>query len=141
MKFERKAHRERQNKALKQFCKHFDLTYGSHEEYAHIDAVLYNFYAMSALAVTFIAVWFNIDIGPMKNAKYTFTNRVTKPLNGESMYYMLLPIILMVLLVFVYLYITGDGNILKGSGSSAIFYTVLTTLIFTLFYYVKWFNK
>ena len=42
MKFERKSHRERQNKALKQFCNHFDLTYGSHEEYAHIDAVLYN---------------------------------------------------------------------------------------------------
>ena len=42
MKFERKAHRERQNKALTQFCNHFDLTYGSHQEYAHIDAVLYN---------------------------------------------------------------------------------------------------
>ena len=42
MKFERKEHRERQNKALTQFCNHFDLTYGSHEEYAHIDAALYN---------------------------------------------------------------------------------------------------
>ena len=42
VKFERKSHRERQNKALKQFCNHFNLTYGSHEEYAHIDAVLYN---------------------------------------------------------------------------------------------------
>ncbi|MEA2091358.1 MAG: Na+/H+ antiporter NhaC family protein [Campylobacterota bacterium] len=101
-----------------------------------IDAVLYNFYAMSALAVTFIAVWFNIDIGPMKNVKYTPINSVIKLSSGASMYYMLLPIILMVLLVFVYLYITGDGNILKGSGSSAIFYTVLSTLIFTLFYYV-----
>jgi len=42
VKFERKSHRERQNNALKKFCEHFDLTYGSHEEYAHIDAVLYN---------------------------------------------------------------------------------------------------
>jgi len=42
MKFERKSHRERQNKALTQFCNHFGLTYGSHQEYAHIDAVLYN---------------------------------------------------------------------------------------------------
>jgi hypothetical protein len=42
VKFERKSHRERQNKALTQFCNHFDLTYGSHQEYAHIDAVLYN---------------------------------------------------------------------------------------------------
>ena len=42
MKFERKSHRERQNKALTQFCNHFGLTYGSRQEYAHIDAVLYN---------------------------------------------------------------------------------------------------
>ena len=41
MKFERKEHKERQNNALKKFCKHFDMTFGSHEEYAHIDAVLY----------------------------------------------------------------------------------------------------
>jgi hypothetical protein len=41
MKFERKEHKERQNKALTQFCKHFDLTFGSHEEYAYIDAALY----------------------------------------------------------------------------------------------------
>ena len=41
MKFERKEHKERQNNALKKFCEHFDLTFGSHEEYAHIDAVLY----------------------------------------------------------------------------------------------------
>ena len=41
MKFEKKADRERQNNALKKFCEHFDMTYGSHEEYARIDAVLY----------------------------------------------------------------------------------------------------
>ena len=41
MKFETKEHRERQNKALRKFCNHFNMTFGSHEEYAHIDAVLY----------------------------------------------------------------------------------------------------
>ncbi|WP_241761463.1 Na+/H+ antiporter NhaC family protein [Sulfurimonas gotlandica] len=101
-----------------------------------IDSIFYNFYAMSALAVTFIAVWFNIDIGPMKHSKYIAVDAKIDLPNPQSMYYMLLPILLMVFFVFVYLYITGDGNILKGSGSSAIFYTVLTTLVFTLFYYV-----
>lgn len=101
-----------------------------------IDSVIYNFYAMSALAVTFVAIWFNIDIGPMKNTKYIPMTTETILPNPQSMYYMLLPIILMVLLVFLFLYLTGDGNILKGSGSSSIFYTVLTTLLFTLFYYV-----
>ncbi len=101
-----------------------------------IDSVIYNFYAMSALAVTFVAIWFNIDIGPMKNTKYIPITTETILPNPQSMYYMLLPIILMIFLVFLFLYLTGDGNILKGSGSSSIFYTVLTTLLFTLFYYV-----
>jgi len=101
-----------------------------------IDSILYNFYAMSALLVTFLAVWFNIDIGPMRNAKYIPLKKDSSSIKGTSMYYMLIPIILLVLFVFVFLYITGDGDILKGSGSSAIFYTTITTLIFTLLYYV-----
>ena len=84
-----------------------------------IDSVLYNFYAMSALAVTFLAVWFNIDIGSMKHASYI--PKETKEKNaGTSMFYMLAPIVLMVVLVFVFLYLTGGGDILKGSGSSSI---------------------
>nr|WP_321267821.1 Na+/H+ antiporter NhaC family protein [uncultured Sulfurimonas sp.] len=101
-----------------------------------LDAVLYNFYAMSALGVTFLAIWFNIDIGSMKYSTYKAPKNQEVFLKPQSMYYMLFPILLMVVFVFIYLYATGDGNILKGSGSSAIFYTVLTTLIFTLFYYV-----
>lgn len=100
-----------------------------------IDAIFYNFYSMAALAVTFLFIWFNIDIGAMKNARYTPRNSdITS--NGASMFYMLLPIALMVLLVFVFLYATGGGDILKGSGSSSIFYTMLTVLLFTLFYFV-----
>jgi len=101
-----------------------------------IDSILYNFYAMSALLVTFLAIWFNIDIGMMKSAKYIPSDIKINTEKSTSMFYMLVPILLMVLLVFVFLYITGDGNILKGSGSSSIFYTMLVTLIFMLFYYV-----
>lgn len=100
-----------------------------------VDAIFYNFYSMAALAATFLFIWFNIEIGAMKNAKYTPKN-IEITTNGASMFYMLLPITLMVILVFVFLYITGDGDILKGSGSSAIFYTMLTVLLFTLFYFV-----
>ncbi len=100
-----------------------------------IDAIFYNFYSMAALAVTFLFIWFNIDIGAMKKARYTSRNSdITS--NGASMFYMLLPIALMVLLVFVFLYITGGGDIPKGSGSSSIFYTMLAVLLFTLFYFV-----
>jgi len=98
-----------------------------------IDAVLYNFYAMSALLVTFLAIWFKIDIGAMKNLKYK-ENTTKAVASSNSMYLMLLPVFLMIASVFVFLYITGDGDILKGSGSTSIFYTMLTTLGFTLVY-------
>ena len=101
-----------------------------------IDAVSYNFYAMSALVVTFLSVYFSVDIGAMKDAKHTPTTKETKSFQSANMYYMILPIFLMIALVFFFLYQTGDGNILKGSGSSSIFYTMLTTLFFMLLYYV-----
>ena len=101
-----------------------------------IEAILYNFYSMAALVVTFLFIWFNIDIGPMRRAKHMPKNEEVISVNSASMYYMLAPILLMVVLVFVFLYITGDGDILKGSGSSSIFYTMLATLLFTLFYFV-----
>jgi len=99
-----------------------------------IDSVFYNFYAIFALLVTFIAIWFGIDIGPMKDADYKkFDNE--KIFSHKSMWYMITPIVLMVLLVFVFLYITGDGSIFNGSGSSSIFYTMLSTLVFINIYY------
>jgi Na+/H+ antiporter NhaC len=101
-----------------------------------IDSIVYNFYAMTALGVTFLSVWYNIDIGPMKNVKHIPRDIELSSQTRASMFYMLMPIILMIVFVFLFLYITGDGNILKGSGSSSIFYTMLTTLIFTLFYFV-----
>lgn len=101
-----------------------------------IDSILYNFYAMTALLVTFIYVWFDINIGPMKNAKHVPKNIETISEKSASMFYMLVPITLMIIFVFLFLYITGDGNILKGSGSSSIFYTMLATLTVTLFYFV-----
>lgn len=101
-----------------------------------INAVLYNFYAMSALVVTFLAIWFNVDLGSMKNAKIGVIENAFSNNASKSMYYMILPIGLMIVSVFVFLYITGNGNILKGSGSSAIFYTMLSTLLFIFVYYL-----
>ena len=100
-----------------------------------IDSILYNFYSIVALLVTFIAIWFNIDIGAMKNAKHTPSGGEIKN-SSASMFYMLLPLIVMTLLAFVFLYITGNGDILKGEGSGSIFYTMVATLIFMFFYFV-----
>ncbi len=102
-----------------------------------ISALKYNFYAIFALLITFSFIYFGINIGPMKYATYKPSNSVDeKNRTINSMYLMIFPVFMMVALVFVFLYITGDGEILKGSGSSAIFYTMLTTTLFTLLYYV-----
>lgn len=100
-----------------------------------ISSVLYNFYAMSALFVTFIYIWFSLDIGPMKDLIYQKSENYIQVKKG-SMYLMILPILLMLVLVFIFLYITGDGDILRGSGSSSIFYTMISVLAFMLVYYV-----
>ncbi|MDF1876819.1 sodium:proton antiporter [Sulfurimonas sp. SAG-AH-194-L11] len=102
-----------------------------------ISALKYNFYAMFALLITFIFIYFGVNIGAMKNATYSTPSPRKHNENIKSMYLMLLPVFMMIALVFIFLYITGNGNILKGSGSSAIFYTMLTTTLFTLLYYVS----
>lgn len=102
-----------------------------------LNAVMYNFYAMSALLVTFLAIWFDINIGPMKRAKALPKKEQKRAKHSKvSPLYMLLPILVMILSVFFFLYLSGNGNILQGSGSSAIFYTMLTTLLFMFLLYI-----
>ncbi|MBA1432223.1 MAG: sodium:proton antiporter [Epsilonproteobacteria bacterium] len=101
-----------------------------------VKSVFFNFYSISASVVTFLAVWFNIELGPMKHAKASKVHTQLHLSRKAPMHYMLLPIAVMIASVFVFLAITGDGNILKGSGSSSIFYTMLTTLAVMYLLYV-----
>ena len=101
-----------------------------------LESVMYNFYAMSALVVTFLAVWFNIDIGGMKNASVAPLNKKRSTSKNASPLLMIVPIVLMLVFVFVFLYVTGDGDILKGSGSSSLFYTMISTLMVMSIYYI-----
>jgi Na+/H+ antiporter NhaC len=101
-----------------------------------IESVVYNFYAITAVVVAFLVVWFGIDIGPMRRAKPSIVHATLKSTKSAPMYYMLVPIVMMILSVFVFLYLSGEGNILKGSGSSSIFYTMLVTLGFMYILYV-----
>ena len=101
-----------------------------------INSLLYNFYSIITLIIVFLSIWFDIDIGPMKNSKYIESAETILFSKKASKYLMILPITLMIILVFLFLYITGDGNVLKGSGSSAVFYTMLGTIFFMFFYYI-----
>jgi len=48
---------------------------------------------------------------------------------------MVLPILVLIVMVPLSLYYTGKGDILKGSGSTSVFYAVISTLIFIYVYY------
>ncbi len=99
-----------------------------------IQSIAFNFYAFMALVVTFIAVWFEIDIGPMRHSLPAHTDMECQDAQGEIGFFFW-PIVWMIGGVIVFMFITGNGDIFKGSGSSSIFYTLLITLILMFGYY------
>lgn len=105
-------------------------------EEAHwlISAIGYNFYAYIALIVTFVTVWYNIDIGPMKHAIIAEPSLECDDEKGAVGLF-IWPMVWMIGGVLIFMVITGNGNLLAGSGSTSIFYTLLLTLLFMYIYY------
>ncbi|MCK5725724.1 MAG: sodium:proton antiporter [Thiotrichaceae bacterium] len=110
-----------------------------------IHSIPYNFYAWISLALVLIVILFNINIGPMKryeqNAKTMNTSNSTDPININqkpqgAMHYMLLPLMVLIATIPMALYFDGKGNILNGSGTTAVFYAVIASLSFTFIYYL-----
>lgn len=99
-----------------------------------IAAIGYNFYAYIALIVTFIVIWYEIDIGPMRDSPI-LEIPVTYEENNRGLGLFLWPMAWMIGGVIGFMFLTGDGNILKGSGSSSIFYALALTLLLMWIYY------
>ncbi len=99
-----------------------------------IQSITFNFYAFSALAVTFITIWYNIDIGPMRHAAIFPPEEGSEEINGEIGLFVW-PMVWMITGVIAFMFLTGEGDILKGSGSSSIFYTLIITLLLMWGYY------
>ncbi len=107
-----------------------------------IAAVPLNLYAITAILLAGLVVWKDINIGPMKKAEErTQGGELLWPdgvalidVSAEqqhddeehipSAWLMALPILTMVLMMPVSLYITGDGNIINGSGSVSVLWSV-----------------
>ncbi len=104
-------------------------------------AIPLNFYALVTMLILFIVIYTNKDFGPMKRAeekaqKDTHDCEHIYEESTGSIKAMFYPIAVMLLSVPIFLYLSGNGNILEGDGSSSIFYAVLVTLIFIFIYYV-----
>lgn len=102
-----------------------------------VEAIMYNFYAYIALAVTFIVIWFEIDIGPMAHASLSPDIAVEPNGTVGSVYWFVWPMVWMIAGVIGFMVYTGGGNILKGSGSSSVFYALSLTLMLMWGYYSR----
>jgi Na+/H+ antiporter NhaC len=107
-----------------------------------IAAVPMNLYAITAILLAGVVIWKNINIGPMKKAEERTANGEVlwpgamalvdvsaeqaddEPGEVPSASLMILPILTMVVMMPVSLYITGDGNLIEGSGSVAVLWSV-----------------
>ncbi len=108
-----------------------------------VGALPYNLYAFSAVTLTAIVIAKDWNIGPMRAAEKRASQGLvlspgaaplidTPDSSAEQAEYaaprarnMLLPIAAMLLMMPLGLYITGDGNLAQGSGSTSILWAVL----------------
>jgi len=107
-----------------------------------VASIAFNFYAIAAVGLALIVVLFDWNIGPMKKAEARTaagelmwpdsvpvvdesvlspeTKEGVEPLARD----MIVPITAMVVMMPVGLWITGDGNLLDGSGSTSVLWAV-----------------
>lgn len=115
---------------------------------AFIASIPYNLYAIAAIVLSLVVILRNIDLGPMKKAEErtrngellwpgamplvdTSAEEISDPSEAEipSAAFMLLPIAAMILMMPLSLYITGNGNLIEGSGSVSILWSVSTAIL------------
>jgi tetracycline resistance efflux pump len=111
-----------------------------------LQAVVLNFYAIAAVLLVLAVVVWGIDIGPMKKAEERTRGGAllwphATPMIDEEVIApepvegveprardMALPIAAMVLFMPVALYVTGDGVLIDGSGSTSVLWSVMVGL-------------
>jgi len=111
-----------------------------------VGSIPLNFYALGAVFLTLATVIFGINLGPMRRAESRtqagevlsatasplLDPEVLSPKPNERIppraMNMFLPILAMVIMMPVSLYITGDGDLRAGSGSTSVLWAVLSGL-------------
>lgn len=112
-----------------------------------IASIPYNLYAIVAIVLSLIVILRNIDLGPMKAAEartrdgqVLWPNAMPITAEGDtaqtddtehvvSAWFMVLPIAAMILMMPIGLYVTGNGSLIEGSGSTSILWAVSTAIL------------
>jgi len=102
-----------------------------------VASIPFNFYAIFTLLILLSVILFDLDIASMKRAKpIPYIQKDSDHKKMVSLWQMILPLLVMILSVPIMLYYTGDGEILKGSGSTSVYYAVIFTLVALYIYYI-----
>lgn len=113
-----------------------------------VSSIPYNLYAIASILLALVVIWKDINIGPMKAAEErtqdgnvlwpgavplveTSAEDALSDATGSvpSAWLMLLPIIVLVAMMPVGLYITGDGSLIEGSGATSILWAVSAAIL------------
>lgn len=121
-----------------------------------IKSIPYNFYSIIALMTTLFFILSGKDFGPMKKAEERALNEgklirdgaipmisdeaatiPTKAGVKPKMINMILPLLVLIVMMPISLCITGDGNMLNGSGSTSVFWAVTACIVFCGVFYIS----
>ena len=111
-----------------------------------IATIPYNLYAITAIVLSLLVILRNIDIGPMRAAEQrtrdgellwpgstplvdTAAEQAQDEGEPPSAAFMVVPILVMIALMPLGLYVTGNGNLIEGSGSTAILWSVSAGIV------------
>jgi Na+/H+ antiporter NhaC len=95
-----------------------------------IGTVSYNFYAIIAILLAFYTAYSGKIYGPMRKAESLVKEQQQDLVNKTApAYVMWLPLLSLLVLTLVLLWITGDGDIRRGSGSFSVFWSIASSLI------------
>ncbi|GAA0178752.1 Na+/H+ antiporter NhaC family protein [Clostridium sediminicola] len=119
-----------------------------------IKSIPFNFYSIIAVLAVAYYIFTGKDWGPMKTAEERVkttgklmkegavpvvdveaTQIPTKDGVQPKASNMILPIAVLIACMPIFLLITGEGNLLNGSGSTSVFWSVLVSLTFSAIYY------
>src|SRR5690606_31415123 len=75
------------------------------------------FYPLAAVALVFLTAWLGLELGPMKRARPRAPLAARLDVDGGAARRLLVPLAVMVLLVPVSLWVTGEGDLFAGSGA------------------------
>ncbi|MRX28021.1 Na+/H+ antiporter NhaC family protein [Kangiella sp. HZ709] len=94
-------------------------------------SIPFNFYALITLAIVFYTVISTKVYGPMKTAelKAVETSIPAESISATKKRFMMIPLVTMIASILIFMYITGNGNITQGSGSSSVLWAIIIAIL------------